>query len=109
MLDELHKDRRWKGRLKGVYDTAQGEFELRFFRTQEKKEIDFVVPREGKPWLLVDCKSQSRTPSLTLVQYARVFKTKYNNQLVRETGPRRDHPATGVSVRDYETFFSGWC
>lgn len=30
-------------------DTARGEWELRFMRTKEKREVDFVLPRDRKP------------------------------------------------------------
>lgn len=90
-------------------DTAQGEFDLRYFRTKDKKEIDFVVLRDKKPWLLVECKSHSKTPSSTLERYAKAFRTKHNIQLVESPGYRRDYPALGISVRDYEAFFASWC
>jgi predicted AAA+ superfamily ATPase len=89
-------------------DTAQGEFDLRFFRTKEKKEVDFVVLREGKPWLMLGCKSNSRTPSANLVQYAKVFKTTHNIQLVDGAAYHRDYAALRVSVQDYESFFTNW-
>lgn len=46
--------------LKAVHfwtDIGIGEFGLYFLRTKDKKEVDFVVTRDGTPWFLVEVKS----------------------------------------------------
>ena len=47
-------------------DLAYGVFNLCYIRTKEKEEVDFCVVRDGKPWMLVECKSQSTTLSRAL-------------------------------------------
>lgn len=42
-------------------DDGLGEFELNFIRDRDGKETDFLILRDKKPWLLVECKS-SRSP-----------------------------------------------
>jgi predicted AAA+ superfamily ATPase len=37
-------------------DTQARELELRYFRDQEKREVDFVVVEDQKPLLIVECK-----------------------------------------------------
>lgn len=37
-------------------DTGAGEFELFYVRDQEKREVDFLIVRDEKPWLLVEAK-----------------------------------------------------
>lgn len=37
-------------------DTGEGEFDLFFVRDKEKREIDFLVTRDRKPWLPVEVK-----------------------------------------------------
>jgi predicted AAA+ superfamily ATPase len=37
-------------------DTGEGTFELRYLRNKEKAEIDFLLTRDRKPWLAVECK-----------------------------------------------------
>jgi hypothetical protein len=37
-------------------DTGEGEFELFFLRNKDKQEIDFLIVRDGKPWLPVEVK-----------------------------------------------------
>lgn len=90
-------------------DAGEGEFDLRYFRTKEKKEIDFMLLREKKPWALIECKSNARVPAASLVQYAKAFGTMHNVQLVRGDHYRKDFPAHNVRVQDYESFFASWC
>jgi len=45
--------------LKAVHlwsDRGQGSFGLHFVRDKEKREVDFVVVRDGDPWFLVEVK-----------------------------------------------------
>ncbi len=42
-------------------DDGLGEFELRYIRDRDGKETDFIVLRDEKPWLLIECKI-SRNP-----------------------------------------------
>jgi predicted AAA+ superfamily ATPase len=46
--------------LKAVHlwtDHGNGDFGLFFIRDKEKREVDFVVVRDGRPWFLVEVKS----------------------------------------------------
>ncbi len=48
--------------LKSVHawtDLGAGEYGLYFIRDKEKREVDFVVTRDGDPWFLVEVKSSS--------------------------------------------------
>ena len=44
-------------------DTGEGHFELYYLKTKEKKEIDFLVTRDGSPWLAIECKMNDVKPS----------------------------------------------
>jgi len=49
--------------LKAVHawtDTGMGEYELFYLRDKAKREVDFVVTRDHKPWFLVEVKSSMR-------------------------------------------------
>ena len=89
-------------------DTAQGEFELQFIRTKERKEVDFVIVRDRKPWMLIECKSNSKAISPHLAHFSRQLKTRHNFQLVSGARFNRHYPEPQITVIDYETFFSGW-
>jgi len=60
--------------LKAVHfwtDLGFGEFGLHFLRDKQKREVDFVVVRDGKPWFLVEVKhsgSASLSPHLAYFQ-----------------------------------------
>jgi hypothetical protein len=48
-------------------DAGFGELDLHFLRDKEKREVDFLIARDGAPWLLVEAKSSGRpglSPSL---------------------------------------------
>lgn len=42
--------------VEGWTDLGLGSFELRYLRDKLKREVDFVVVRDGKPWVLVEVK-----------------------------------------------------
>ena len=49
--------------LKSIHswtDTGQGVFELCFVRDKEKREVDFLITQDQKPWMLIECKSNSQ-------------------------------------------------
>jgi len=89
-------------------DTAQGNFDLRFIRTRDGWEVDFLVLAEGEPWMLVECKTGEEKPSKQLRRFGEMLRPKYQIQLVHEgRAYRREYPACGVTALDYETFFAG--
>lgn len=42
--------------VEGWEDCGLGRFELGYLRDKEKREVDFVVVRDGRPWFLVEVK-----------------------------------------------------
>jgi predicted AAA+ superfamily ATPase len=51
-------------------DLGLGDFELRYLRDKQKREVDFVVVRDRRPWFLVEVKltEVSLAPALTYFQ-----------------------------------------
>ena len=43
-------------------DTGMGEYGLHFLRTKDKREVDFIVSRNGRPWFIVEAKSSQKRP-----------------------------------------------
>ncbi len=63
---------------------------------------------DGRPWMLVECKTGDKEPSKQLCRFGDMLRPKYRLQLVHgEKSYRRDYAALGVTVLDYEAFFSG--
>jgi len=44
-------------------DTGKGDFELYYLRNREQQEIDFLIVRDGLPWLPVEVKRGTDKPS----------------------------------------------
>jgi predicted AAA+ superfamily ATPase len=88
-------------------DVALGEFELKFLRTKDGKEVDFLLTRDKKPWMLVECKSGQTAPAPALVHFAHKLGTSHNYQVVARPGHDRFYPEHGVRVIDLERFLAG--
>ncbi len=65
-------------------DLGFGAFELRYVRDKEKREVDFLVVREGRPWILVEVKSRSDTLSPALGYFQKLLKADHAFQVVLE-------------------------
>ncbi len=53
----------------GWHDLGLGAFELRYLRDKQKREVDFLVVRDRKPWFLVEVKASDRTLSPSLAHF----------------------------------------
>ena len=54
-------------------DLGLGEYGLYFLRTKDKREVDFLVSREGRPWFIVEVKSSHTRPLSKSLEY---FQTR---------------------------------
>lgn len=63
-------------------DTGLGEFDLFYLRNKEKQEIDFLIVRDGEPWLPVEVKFGDTTPSPNWRKFAPLLPCKRGLQLV---------------------------
>lgn len=56
--------------VEGWTDLGMGDFELRYLRDKQKREVDFLVVRDRKPWFLVEVKlaEVSLSPSVAYFQ-----------------------------------------
>lgn len=51
--------------LKAVHwwtDHGLGDYQLHYLRTKDQKEVDFLISRDNRPWLLVEVKSSAKQP-----------------------------------------------
>lgn len=46
-----------------------GEFDLRYVRNLEKQEVDFLIVKDGEPWLLIECKESQEKPDAALYKF----------------------------------------
>jgi hypothetical protein len=79
-------------------DLGVGDFDLFYVRDKEKREVDFVLTRERRPWLLVEAKLSDATPSSALRYFLERLKPALGAlQIVRGLGGTRRH-AGGLYV-----------
>lgn len=66
-------------------DVGLGVFELFYLRTIDKQEVDFLITRDRKPWMMVECKCSSKGPlSKSLYDFHHQLKPDHTFQVVRD-------------------------
>ena len=70
-------------------DTGEGNFELFYLRNKQKEEIDFLICRDGTPWLPVEVKSGETQPSNHWKKFMPAIGCKHGLQVINKTGHRK--------------------
>ena len=70
--------------VEGWTDLGLGNFELRYLRDKLKREVDFLVVRDRKPWKLVEVKTSDTRLSDSLRYFQTATKAKHAFQAVFE-------------------------
>ena len=70
--------------VEGWTDLGLGRFELRYLRDKLKREVDFLVVRNRKPWLLVEVKLRDTTLSDSLRYFQSITRAAHAFQVVME-------------------------
>jgi predicted AAA+ superfamily ATPase len=68
--------------VEGWSDMGFGEFGLGYLRNKEKREVDFIVIRNGSPWLLVEVKNRDESLSRNLGYYQDQVSAPFAFQVV---------------------------
>jgi predicted AAA+ superfamily ATPase len=68
--------------VEGWTDLGLGSFELRYLRDKLKREVDFLVVRDRKPWFLVEVKTADTRLSDSLAYFKQVTQAKHAFQAV---------------------------
>jgi len=63
-------------------DMGFGNFELRYLRDKQKREVDFLVVRDDQPWFLVEVKQSETALSPALKHFQRQTGAKHAFQMV---------------------------
>ncbi|HTS04870.1 MAG TPA: hypothetical protein VMP68_04745, partial [Candidatus Eisenbacteria bacterium] len=63
-------------------DLGLGDFELRYLRDKQKREVDFVVVKDRKPWFLVEVKMSDQTLSPALGYFQAQTNAQHSFQVV---------------------------
>ena len=88
-----------------LYDHEGYKAALFFLRNVDKKEVDFLVTVDQKPWFAVEAKLSERTISPALYYYKERLKIPFVYQVIMETGVHRF--ANGVHVISADRFLTG--
>lgn len=70
--------------VEGWTDLGLGKFELGYLRDKERREVDFVVARDGKPWFLAEVKHRQDSISEALVYHQKQLGTPFAFQVVMD-------------------------
>ncbi len=62
------------------------KIQLNYLRSSDKKEVDFLISVEGKPWFSVEVKTRETRPAPSLLYFRERLKIPFNYQLVKMKG-----------------------
>ena len=68
--------------VEGWTDLGIGDFELFYLRDKKKREVDFLVVRDGEPWFLVEVKKSDESISPNLAFYQKATGARHAFQVV---------------------------
>jgi predicted AAA+ superfamily ATPase len=68
--------------VEGWTDLGLGDFELRYLRDRRKREVDFLVVRDRKPWFLVEVKAHDGRIAENLGYFQAQTKARHAFQVV---------------------------
>jgi uncharacterized protein len=66
-------------------DMGKGDFKLNFLRDRDRREVDFCITLDNKPWLLVEAKSSQTRPSEHLEFFSKKLSCP-GIQVVKQSG-----------------------
>ena len=69
-------------------DWGFGDFDLFYLRDKEKREVDFLITKKQRPYLLVECKLSDQETSKDLLYFSERLKPTFAFQIVRELPQR---------------------
>lgn len=87
-------------------DCAYGEFDLFYVRDKQKREIDFLITKNKKPYALIEVKSGQTQPTEALIYYNKILKPDFCIQVVKKEIAinRQDLRISNIQVMHVEKF-----
>ncbi|MEW6511376.1 MAG: ATP-binding protein [Bacteroidota bacterium] len=88
-------------------DWGYGEFELSYIRDREKREVDFLITEQRKPYAMIEAKLSARVVDSSLRYFSERLKPKFTIQVVRHPeGFRTTMTTAGVIMAPAGEFLS---
>lgn len=84
-------------------DSGEGVYELRYLRNKEKKEVDFIVLENNKPWFTVECKLSETQVDPNFEVFQKALQVPHFQLCFKPGIFRRHHPL--LTVMSFEYFF----
>ncbi len=78
---------------------------LGYLKTKDKKEVDFLVSVNKKPWFAIEVKLSDTTPSKNLLYFKERLKIPFAYQVIKKTGI--DFVKEGIRVISADRFLCG--
>ena len=64
-------------------ENGEGDFDLYFLRDKQQREVDFLVTRDGEPWILVETKTSEQNLSKSLSYFKEKTKASFAMQVTK--------------------------
>lgn len=88
-----------------LYESEGYKAELFYLRNVDKKEVDFLVTVNNKPWFSVEAKLSDKSPSQNITYFKERLKIPFNYQVIRKDNV--DIMKDGIRVISFSKFLSG--
>ncbi len=88
-----------------LYESEGYKAELFYLRNVDKKEVDFLITINRKPWFSVETKLSDKNPSSNILYFKERLKIPYNYQVVKEE--MIDIQKDGIRIISASKFLSG--
>jgi len=88
-----------------LYDYEGHKAELHFLRNVDKKEVDFIITVNKKPWFAVEAKLKEENVSKSVFYFREKLKIPYIYQVLKKSGINRF--INDVHVVSADCFLSG--
>jgi predicted AAA+ superfamily ATPase len=89
-------------------ESGKGEFELYFLRDKSQREVDFLVTRDQKPWMLVEAKTTEQKLAPSISYYQKLIGVPFAFQVTKNM-PYVDYDCfskEGIFIVPAQTFLS---
>jgi predicted AAA+ superfamily ATPase len=70
--------------VQGWTDLGLGDFQLRYLRDKQQREVDFLIVRDGEPWCLIEAKHRDTRLSPALRYFQKQTKAPHAFQVVEK-------------------------
>lgn len=90
--------------LKAVHiwrDLGFGDYQLCFLRDRDRREVDFCITKDHKPWLLIEAKFSETQASETLIYFSNTLKVPGLQLVYTRDVHKISGPVHIMSAKDY--------